>query len=219
MFDKYQISDLCCQPLQEVDSYKYLGILLSSDLSWSQHIQSTCGKARKLIGQICRRFYQFSNSESLFQMYISLVRPHLEYASQVWNPYKHGEISSLEDVQIFALRMCAKHWDSSYDDLLQLFSLPSLQQCRLYLDLSTMFKIIHGLFYFPSGVFVERAPRVTRSQSQQYFVCPYAHTGSFYNSFVPRTIRDWNMFTAHVPLSFSPSVSSFKTSFWAYMQN
>ena len=58
-------------------------------------------------------------------------------------------------VQKFALRMCGKHWDSSYDDLLQLFSLPSLQQRRLYL-----LKIVHGLFYFPSGVFVEQAPTV-----------------------------------------------------------
>ena len=210
---------LCCQPLQEVDSYKYLGILLSSDLSWTQHIQSICGKARKLIGLIYRRFYQCSNSESLFQMYVSLVRPHLEYASQVWNTYKTGDINSLENVQKFALRMCAKQWDSSYNDLLQLFSLPSLQQRRLYLDLFTMFKIVHGFFYFPSGVFVEQAPRLTRSQSRKLFVCPYAHTSSFYNSFVPRTVRNWNTFTAHVPLSFCSSVSSFKTNFWAYMQN
>ena len=34
-------------------------------------------------------------------MYISLVRPHLEYASQVWNTYKTGEINSLEGVQKF----------------------------------------------------------------------------------------------------------------------
>ena len=93
---------LCCWPLQ--DTYKYLGIVLSSDLSWTQNIQSTCGKVRKLIGLIYRHFYQCSNSESLFQMYISLVCPHLEYANQVWNPYKTGEINSLEDVQKFALR-------------------------------------------------------------------------------------------------------------------
>ena len=78
---------LCREPMQEVNSYKYLGILLSSDLSWSQHIQSICGKARKLTGLIYRRFYQCSSLESLLQMYISLVRPHLEYASQVWNTY------------------------------------------------------------------------------------------------------------------------------------
>ena len=153
----------CCWPLQEVDSYKYLGILLSSDLSWTQHIQSTCGKVRKLIDLIYRHFYQCSNSESLFQMYISLVRLHLEYANQVWNPYKTGEINSLEDVQKFALWMCAKHWDSLWRSI-QLFTQPSLQQCRLY---STMFKIVHGLLYFPSGVSVEQAPRLIRLQSHQ----------------------------------------------------
>ena len=209
---------LCCQPLQVVDSYKYLGILLSSDLSWTQHIDSICGKARKLTGLIYRRFYQHSNPESLSQMYISLVRPHFEYASQIWNPYKHGEVNALEKIQKFALRMCAKQWDSSYDDLLQLFSLPSLQQRRLFLDLCTMFKIVNGLFYFPPGNFVEQTPRVTRSQSYQLFLCPYAHTTSFYNSFIPRTIRNWNMFTAHTPTQ-PASVSSFKSNIWAYMQN
>ena len=82
-------------------------------------------------------------------MYILLVRPNLEYASQVWSPYKVGEVNSLEHVQKFALRMCAKSWDTSYQELLQLLSLPDLQQRRLYLDLCTMFGIINGLFYFP----------------------------------------------------------------------
>ena len=69
----------------------------------------------------------------------------------------------LRKYKSLALRMCAKQWDSSYDDLLQLFSLPSLQQCRIFLDLCTMFKIVNGLFYFPPGNFVEQTPRVTRS--------------------------------------------------------
>ena len=49
-------------------------------------------------------------------MYILLVCPNLEYASQVWNPYKAGEVNSLEHVQKFALCMCTKSWDSSYQD-------------------------------------------------------------------------------------------------------
>ena len=53
-----------------------------------------------------------------------------------------------------------------------------------------MFKIVQGLFHFPTGIFVEQTPRVTRSQSHHLFVCPHAHTSSFYNSFVPRTIRN-----------------------------
>ena len=119
------------QPLERVNTYKYLGLLLSSGLSWTQHIHNICTKANKLLGL---PFFQFSTPASLFQMYISLVHPNLEYASQIWNPYKVREVNSLEQVQKFGLRMCAKSWDTSYQELLQLFSLPDLQQHRqLYL--------------------------------------------------------------------------------------
>ena len=96
----------------------------SSGLSWTQHIHNICTKANKPLGL---PFFQFSTPASLFQMYISLVHPNLEYASQVWNPYKVREVNSLEQVQKFGLRMCAKSWDTSYQELLQLFSLPDLQ--------------------------------------------------------------------------------------------
>ena len=33
---------------------EYLGVLISSDLSWSQHIESVCSKARKILGLIYR---------------------------------------------------------------------------------------------------------------------------------------------------------------------
>ena len=39
-------------------------------------------------------------------MYVALVRPHTEYASQVWNPQPRKDIDQLERVQNFTLRMC-----------------------------------------------------------------------------------------------------------------
>ena len=70
-------------------------------------------------------------------MYLTLVRPLLEYASQVWSISKFGEVDSVllildvcEKVQK-SLRVCSKQRNTSYDALLQLFSLPTLQQHRL----------------------------------------------------------------------------------------
>ena len=55
-------------------------------------------------------------------MHLTLVCPHLEYASQVWNTSKLGEIDSIslildvrEKVQKSSLRVCSKQWTTSYD--------------------------------------------------------------------------------------------------------
>lgn len=43
--------------LEEVPTFKYLSILISSDLSWCQHIQSACTKAGNIIGLLIYRHY------------------------------------------------------------------------------------------------------------------------------------------------------------------
>ena len=68
----------------------------------------------------------------ILRLYLFLVRPHLEYASQVWSPYTSKDIQVLEKVQKFALRMCAKNYQSEYAELLELFDIPSLEIRRLF---------------------------------------------------------------------------------------
>ena len=121
--------------LEVVLTFKYLGVLLSSDLSWTHHIQGVCSKARKILGLLYRRYYQYSDSRTLCQLYLSLVRPHLDYATQVWDPHLQRDINSLECLQKFALRLCSKQWDTGYHELLNMFSLPSLENRRLHLKL------------------------------------------------------------------------------------
>ena len=68
-----------------VQEFTYLGILLSSHLSWSKYINNECNKARRLLGLIFRRFGSTSSCETLRKLYISYVRPHLEYAAPLWD--------------------------------------------------------------------------------------------------------------------------------------
>ena len=64
-------------PLREV--LLYLCLLLSSDLSWTHHIESTCTKARKLLGLLYQQFSNSTDPQVMAKLYLSLVRPHLEY--------------------------------------------------------------------------------------------------------------------------------------------
>ena len=45
----------------------------------------------------------FTPAETLNQLYVYLVRPHLEYAAPVWDPHLQKDIDKLESVQTFAL--------------------------------------------------------------------------------------------------------------------
>ena len=98
-------------PLKRVNSYKYLGILISSDLMWSSHISSICSKTRRLTGMLYRQFYKHSSPNTMLKLYTSYIRPHLEYACTAWDPFLKKDVNVLEDVQEFALRVCTKSWD------------------------------------------------------------------------------------------------------------
>ena len=168
--------------------------LLSSDLSWSARVSSICAKAKKIVGLLYRRFSTNVDSQSLLEMYKMLVRPHMEYAAPVWDPHLVKNITKVENVQKFALKMCLKNWDSNYQDLLDLAQMPTRQNRRLYLKLCTLHKIIHGFFYFPPGVFIPQPSRHC-SHALPLLHQPLAHTNAYQGSFVPSTISAWN----HLP--------------------
>ena len=92
-------------PLQRVNTFKYLGVLLSKDMSWSPHVQTICSKAKKDHGLLYRKFYGCSNIDTLTQLYVSLVHPHLNYACPVWAPHLAKDIHAIESVQKFTCKM------------------------------------------------------------------------------------------------------------------
>ena len=160
-------------PLEQVETFKYLGIFLSSDLSWSSHIGFICTKARKLIGLLYRRFYGNVDNHSLLELYSVFVRPHLEYAAPIWDPHFIKDTNKLESVQRFALKMFKNN--GTY--LLDLSQLPTLENHGLYLKLCTLYKTIYGNFYFPSNVFVPHVNRHSYSLPLIHQLC--AHTNAF----------------------------------------
>ena len=55
---------------------------------------------------------------SILDEKLNEIRPLLEYAVPVWDPYTASNSRVMENVQKFSLRMCWKEWDASYDALI-----------------------------------------------------------------------------------------------------
>ena len=191
--------------LEQVETFKYLGVLLSSDLLWSAHIDSICTKARKVIGLLYRRFYGNVDNHSLLEFCSVLVRPHLEYAATIWDPYLIKDANKLENV--LYIKMCLKQWDLGYQDLLDLSQFPTLKNPRLYLKLCTLYKIMHGYFYFPYNVFLPQLNR--HSYSLPLVHIPHARTNAFKSSFVPSSVSIWNNLPHEALIA--PTITPFKS--------
>ena len=77
-------------------------------------------KANRLLGIIRRSFCALDNT-SFALLYKEIVRPHLEYAATIWNPYKKGNIDDLEKGQRSAAKLLQNISHLSYPERLAAF--------------------------------------------------------------------------------------------------
>ena len=77
--------------LESVESEKDIGVTINSKLNFEKHIQTQVNKANQIVG-IIRRSFKYLDFKTFCLLFKSFVRPILEYASSVWNPYKTREL-------------------------------------------------------------------------------------------------------------------------------
>ena len=83
------------------------------------------------------------DSSYTLQVRSHLVRPHLEYACEVWSPHQAYLVNILEEVQRRATKVIIKH--KPYGERLKDLKLLSLVSRRKYFDLIFLFKCRQGL--------------------------------------------------------------------------
>jgi len=90
--------------LSYVESHKHLGLTLSSDGSWHTHISNIMTSSSKILGSM--RLLKFKlKRKTLNQIYISYLRPILEYASILWDSCTINEKETIEKIQYEAARL------------------------------------------------------------------------------------------------------------------
>ena len=92
--------------------------MLCKDIRWANQTEKEVNAAKAIIAQL-RNSFTYFDPELVRLLYVSLIRPHLEYAVPVWNPYLRKDIDNLENVQHRASRLCPCIGKRSYEERLK----------------------------------------------------------------------------------------------------
>ncbi|KAK4316666.1 hypothetical protein Pmani_012192 [Petrolisthes manimaculis] len=128
-------------PLQKTTEEKDLGILVSCDLKPSQHVAKVAAKANSRLGIIKRNFIR--DREILVPLYLSLVRPVMDYGVQSWSPYLVKDIQALEKVQRRATKLIPELSHLPYEERCQRLGLQTLSDRRKRGDMIQTYKLLH----------------------------------------------------------------------------
>lgn len=142
--------------LPSVTTEKDLGVHMDPDLKWSEHVQKSINKANSVMGWMSRNIIS-RDKDVILNIYKSLIRPHLEYAVQLWNfPTEHGywgTIMALEKVQRSVTRMVEGIGLLPYKERLKELKLTTLLERRVRGDIIETFKIAMKHVPYGQGLF------------------------------------------------------------------
>ena len=193
--------------IESVMQERDLGVLVQGDLDWDSQVAKAVSQGNRILGLIYRT-YDDKSAKNILQLYKSLVRPHLEYATQAWRPHKQKHIDLLENVQRRATRMITEYRNMTYEKRLEKSGLLSLEMRRLRADLIQVYKILHGIDDIPTETLFQKSESTqTRGHNLKlYKKHSRLDVRKFF--FSQRIISEWNALPSEIVNS--GSVNEFK---------
>ena len=195
-------------PVEQVPYEKDLGVIVDQKLEFTVHINGKISKANRALGIIYRAF-TYLDKGIFLNLFKSLVRPHLEYASTIWTPiYKKDKIA-IENVQRRATRLLGNLSEKSYPERLRELGLPSLEYRRLRADVIQTYKILNNIDQVDkSKLFTMANSNTTRGHSKKLYK-RRSRLRMRSNFFSNRVVDVWNSLPEEVVSA--PSVNCFKS--------
>ncbi|XP_077984051.1 uncharacterized protein LOC144438765 [Glandiceps talaboti] len=210
---KYTMND---KPLNSVTEEKDLGVLIHNSLKTSHHCAAAAKKANRTLG-IIKRNISHKSKFVIMKLFNSLVRPHIEYAVQFWNPHYKKDIDLLEKIQRRATKLIPELRNLSYADRLRTLNITTLEERRRRGDLIQVFRLIKGfdksdyelLFKLHQtsrtrGHSLKLVKSTVRLDTRKYF-------------FSQRVISQWNNLPEHIIQA--KTIVDFKIRLDQYMNN
>ena len=182
--------------LEEADTAKYLGLNIHRSLNWNHHIQNVASKANSTRAFLQRNIHQCPRDTKVL-CYTTLLRPLMEYASVIWDPFTKTYTNRLEMVQRRYARFIFHDYrtTSSVTAMLDQLQWSSLEERRAQAKADMMYRIVNGLVDIPISLF---SPTLTMRGHTQKYLIPFARIDIYRHSFFPDGIRLWNALPQHV---------------------
>ena len=178
------------QELKFIDEVKDLGVIVDSKLTFSSHIVNQAKKANSLMGLI-RRSYNFLDIVSFKYLFVSLIRPHLEYCVTVWYPLLKKEEDLIENVLRRAFKMLPRLSNLAYEEKLTKIEIPSMKYRRMRCDMIMVDKVLNGYEPLLEHLFEVHNNSITRGHNFKLKKPPFKTTihQHFFNN---RVANNWN---------------------------
>lgn len=129
------------QLLKQVSEYKYLGLIISNNLTWNSHISNIINKVAPIVGALKRCSHQL-NENTRYLLYNSFIEPHLRYLIPCWgnaSEYLMKKLQRLQNKSIKALFTLNYYTPS--EDLYRTYPFLTINQLRKF----EQTKLIHNV--------------------------------------------------------------------------
>jgi len=179
-------------------------------LSWNTHVGHAVAKASRMLGVVRRNLAKCP--EKLKETaYSSLVRPHVEYASVIWDPHQVNNKEKVEKIQRKAARFVKSNYTmtaGTVTSLLKQLGWKSLEDRRADARLTLFYKIVNKEVDVPRDRYLAPVTRISRHTNTKNYKHHQTKLLCYKYSFFPRTLLEWN----ELPESTvqAPSIQAFK---------
>ncbi|XP_069169369.1 uncharacterized protein [Procambarus clarkii] len=197
---------LCEKSLKNSDKERDLGVVLDRKLSPEDHIKNIVQGAYAMLSNF-RIAFKYMDGDILKKLFMTFVRPKLEYAAVVWCPYLKKHINKLEKVQRHATKWLPELKGKSYEERLEALNMPKLEDRRKRGDMITTYKIVTGIDKIDREDFLR--PGISRTRGHRFKLAKHRCRRNIRKfTFANRVVDGWNKLSEKVVEA--KTVSSFK---------
>ena len=172
--------------LKQINSIKFLGVIIDSQLKWKPQIDEIRDKLSKMTG-IIYRIRNNLNKDNLKQIYSALVYPHLLYCSAIWGGAYKTYLDSIFVAQKKLLR--TMYHKNRYDHTNSLFKENHLLKIHDILNLQTGLFVYKSINTYTINTGFQQLPPSRRLNELRIPFCLTTHAQ---HSILVRGARLWN---------------------------